>query len=103
MIFALLLLLQTDPPPKAEPLPWKAFELSVGGYLAGVDTSLQVKGGNGVGASVDVEALPALERSALGLRVGASLALADRPRLHFDFFDVSRHDSTRLGRDLEFD
>jgi hypothetical protein len=103
MILALLLLLQTDPPLKAESKPWKTFEFNVGGYLAGVDTSLQVKGKNGVGASTDIEDLLGLDSSVLSLRIGASVAMADRHRLHFDYFDVSRHESKTLGRDVEFD
>lgn len=104
MTLALLaLFLQAAPPEKAEKHPWRDFEISLGGYLAKVDTTIGVQTDSGAGAAVDFEDLLDLDPSVLSLRLGISVALAPRHRLHFDMFDLSRKASTRLGQDISVD
>lgn len=95
------LLQQADPPQKPNRL-WRDFEFQIGGYYAGVDTTFDVKGENGIGGKIDAEDLLGLDSSVLSARLSASVALADRHRIHFDCFDLSRSASKRIGRDIEF-
>jgi len=107
MISLLLLVLQAAAPQPAEkPVekkPWRDFEFKVGGYLAAVDTTVDVVGENGVGADFDMEDLLGLDTAVFSVRIEASLALAQRHRLLFNFFDMSRTAEKTLGRDVEFD
>lgn len=104
MINLLLALLLQVAAPKEEPkLPWRDVEINIGAYLAAVDSRLSVEGSNGVGASIDTEDLLGMDESVLSLRLGASVALAKRHRLHLDFFDLSRSASTTLGQDITFE
>lgn len=99
----LALALQAAAPQPVEKKPWRDFEFKVGGYLAAVDTTIEVVGENGVGAGFDVEDLLGLDKSVFSFRIEASGALAERHRLHFNFFDISRSADRVLGRDVEFD
>jgi len=104
MIISLMLLaLQAAAPQPAEKKPWRDFEFKVGGYLAAVDTTIDVVGENGVGADFDLEDLLGLDTSVFSVRIEASVAMAQRHRLHFNFFDLSRTAEKTLGRDVEFD
>jgi len=98
----LALMLQAAAPEKAEHRPWRDVEITLGGYLAAVDTSIDVQTDAGIGGKVDFEDLLGLDSSILSFRLGASVALGERHRLYFDMFDLSRKASTRLGRDIEF-
>ncbi len=92
--------LQAQQPPAAE-RPWRDVELRLGGFIASMDAGVAIKSGAGVGATFDVEDALDLDESIRSLRLGASLALGDRHRLHFDFFDLSRDSSTRLGQAIQ--
>lgn len=98
----LTLMLQAAAPEKAEHRPWRDVEITLGGYLAAVDTSIDVQTDSGAGGKIDFEDLLGLDDSILSFRLGASVALGERHHLYFDMFDLSRKASTRLGRDIEF-
>ena len=101
MIGAVLaLLLQV---PAKEPKPWRDFELNVGAYVAAMDTRIDVQTPSGIGGIIDFEDLLGLKETVFSLRLGASVALAERHRLHLDLFDLSRKGDEQLKQNIEFE
>jgi len=77
-------------------------EINVGAYLAAMDTKIDVQSESGLGGLIDFEDLLGLKGSDLGLRLGGSVALAERHRLHLDLFDLSRKGDEQLQREIVF-
>jgi hypothetical protein len=100
MMSALLALaLQLADPPR----PWRQVEISLGGYLAGIDSELSAQSRSGFGSVIDFEDLLGLDNDDLGLRLGASVAVAERHRIHLDVFDLTRSASKVLEQTIEFE
>jgi hypothetical protein len=95
-----------DPPkeaPKDPPKPWRRGELMIGGYVAELNSNLQVISGTGLGATVDVEEALGLDESLTQYRIQASFLLADRHRLFFDYVDLSRKATRTIDANITID
>ena len=89
--------------PQEPPLPWRRGELLLGGYIGGTSSSFEIISGSGLGASVDVEEVLGLEESVTQYRLQASILLADRHRLSFDYVDLSRKATKTIDATVEID
>lgn len=102
MIALLVLVLQGADLPEAKPRPWRDVEIAIGGYFAAMETDLDVRTDSGLGAVINFEKLLGLDEVGLSARLGASVALAPRHRLHLDMFDLTREGTKQVDQSFTF-
>ncbi|MDH3590121.1 MAG: hypothetical protein OEQ74_12035 [Gammaproteobacteria bacterium] len=84
-------------------LPQHRYSLSLGTFITDRDTTTQLDSDTlGPGTPVDLENDLGLKRSETVLRVEGYARFAQRHRLDFSFFDLSRDTTRRLDRQIQF-
>lgn len=85
-------------------IPWKRFDLALGGFLTGLDSSVRLGSKElGLGLDIDVEDALDLDTSSLVLRAGASYRIGDRGRhrVGLVFYRFFREATKVLATEIE--
>ena len=84
-------------------LPWKTWELTLGGYISTHDASLRVDSRTlGRGTKVDLEEDLGFEKALESIRIDASWRFLPRHRASFSIYQISRDAVRTLDRTIQF-